>query len=161
MREEDKNELRSIEYWFRCLDLDGDGFLSIYELEIFYKDMEERMKWMNVEPMIFTDLVSELLDIVRPTNPPIISLRDLRRCGKASFFFNSFRGLTCIWFREGRKKFRGGGGGGKFRGKGDHSEIFSAASGGRKSLWSPLMPNFCFFVSGGGGGRPPGRPPPW
>lgn len=36
--EEDKKTETSIEYWFRCLDLDGDGYLSLFELEYFYEE---------------------------------------------------------------------------------------------------------------------------
>ncbi|CAG8686836.1 10125_t:CDS:2, partial [Dentiscutata heterogama] len=38
LSEVDKSTNTSIEYWFRCLDNDGDGVLSVYELEWFYED---------------------------------------------------------------------------------------------------------------------------
>lgn len=41
--EEDKKSETSIEYWFRCLDLDGDGFLSLYELEYFYEEQVTKL----------------------------------------------------------------------------------------------------------------------
>lgn len=40
---EDKRTSQSIEYWFRCLDIDGDGCISLYELHEFYDDQLERM----------------------------------------------------------------------------------------------------------------------
>lgn len=40
---EDKKSAHSIEYWFRCLDIDGDGQISLYELAIFYEDQYEKM----------------------------------------------------------------------------------------------------------------------
>lgn len=43
--EEDKKTETSIEYWFRCLDLDGDGYLRPeYELEYFYEEQVKRME---------------------------------------------------------------------------------------------------------------------
>lgn len=33
---QDKSTPTAIEYWFRIMDLDGDGVLSMYELEEFY-----------------------------------------------------------------------------------------------------------------------------
>lgn len=40
---EDKRSPQAIEYWFRCLDLDGDGCISLYELQHFYEDQYDRM----------------------------------------------------------------------------------------------------------------------
>ncbi|RKP01882.1 hypothetical protein CXG81DRAFT_11441, partial [Caulochytrium protostelioides] len=40
---EDKAQPQSIEFWFRCLDLDGDGQISLYELEHFWVDQYARM----------------------------------------------------------------------------------------------------------------------
>lgn len=40
---EDKKSPQAIEYWFRCLDLDGDGVISMYELAHFYDDQYDRM----------------------------------------------------------------------------------------------------------------------
>lgn len=37
LAEEDKSHPTAIEYWFRIMDLDGDGYLSLYELEYFYQ----------------------------------------------------------------------------------------------------------------------------
>lgn len=58
----------SIEYWFRCMDIDGDGFLSMYELEHFYEEQCERMERMGIEPLPFQDLLCQMLDLVKPEN---------------------------------------------------------------------------------------------
>ena len=41
--EEDKQSATSIEYWFRIMDLDGDGALSMYELQHFWDEQLQRM----------------------------------------------------------------------------------------------------------------------
>ncbi|KAH9599297.1 EF-hand domain [Trypanosoma melophagium] len=41
LSEEDKSTPTSIRYWFRILDLDGDGILSAYELHKFYDTTRE------------------------------------------------------------------------------------------------------------------------
>lgn len=56
----------SIEYWFRCMDVDGDGVLSMYELEYFYEEQCERMERMGIEPLPFQDLLCQMLDLVKP-----------------------------------------------------------------------------------------------
>lgn len=60
--------LSSIEYWFRCMDTDGDGVLSMYELEYFYEEQCERMERMGIEPLPFQDLLCQMLDLVKPEN---------------------------------------------------------------------------------------------
>lgn len=60
--------LSSIEYWFRCMDVDGDGVLSMFELEYFYEEQCERMERMGIEPLPFQDLLCQMLDLVKPEN---------------------------------------------------------------------------------------------
>jgi Ca2+-binding EF-hand superfamily protein len=45
---EDKRSNQSIEYWFRCMDLDGDGVISLFEMEEFYKEQYKRMHMSRV-----------------------------------------------------------------------------------------------------------------
>ncbi len=59
--EEDKRNTTSIEYWFRVLDLDGDGVLSMYELEYFYNEQIEQMRERQIEYMPFTDLLCQVI----------------------------------------------------------------------------------------------------
>lgn len=40
---EDKSTSGAIEYWFRCLDLDGDGVISLWELKGFWEEQLKRM----------------------------------------------------------------------------------------------------------------------
>lgn len=48
------------------MDLDGDGVLSMYELEFFYEEQCERMEGMGIEPLPFQDLLCQMLDLVKP-----------------------------------------------------------------------------------------------
>lgn len=58
--EEDKRQETAIEYWFRCLDLDGDGFLSLYELEYFYEEQVKRMEAIGIEALPFNDCICQV-----------------------------------------------------------------------------------------------------
>lgn len=60
LSEEDKRHPRAIEYWFRCMDLDGDGFLSFYELEYFYSEQVKRMEAAGIEALPFTDCLCQV-----------------------------------------------------------------------------------------------------
>uniref|UniRef100_A0A7N9IC35 EF-hand domain-containing protein n=1 Tax=Macaca fascicularis TaxID=9541 RepID=A0A7N9IC35_MACFA len=63
--EEDK-KTTSIEYWFRCMDLDGDGALSMFELEYFYEEQCRRLDSMAIEALPFQDCLCQMLDLVKP-----------------------------------------------------------------------------------------------
>lgn len=93
LSEEDKKHPRSIEYWFRCMDLDGDGVLSMYELEYFYSEQVSKMEVLGIETMVFEDCLCQMLDMVKPKSPGCISLRDLKNCKLAYIFFNTFFNL--------------------------------------------------------------------
>lgn len=56
----------SIEYWFRCMDLDGDGALSMFELEYFYEEQCRRLDSMAIEALPFEDCLCQMLDLVKP-----------------------------------------------------------------------------------------------
>ena len=90
LAEEDKRHPTSIEYWycsgktksrnsvrrwrhqkpltnfefllfrFRCMDLDGDGFLSMYELEYFYEEQLQRMEQLGIETLPFEDCLCQV-----------------------------------------------------------------------------------------------------
>lgn len=64
LAEEDKNHATAIEYWFRCMDIDGDGILSMYELEYFYEEQQHRMEQLGIETLPFEDC---LCQVSRPT----------------------------------------------------------------------------------------------
>ncbi|KAI6055017.1 serine/threonine-protein phosphatase 2A regulatory subunit B'' subunit alpha isoform X1 [Marmota monax] len=103
--EEDKRNPTSIEYWFRCMDLDGDGILSMYELEYFYEEQCERMEAMGIEPLPFHDLLCQMLDLVKPANDGKITLQDLKRCRMAHIFYDTFFNLEKYLDHEQRDPF--------------------------------------------------------
>ncbi|KAM7407078.1 hypothetical protein PAMA_003010 [Pampus argenteus] len=88
--EEDKKTDTSLEYWFRCMDLDGDGVLSMYELEFFYEEQCQKLETMAIEPLPFEDCLCQMLDLVKPEVEGKITLRDLKRCKLSHIFFDTF-----------------------------------------------------------------------
>ncbi|XP_071243341.1 serine/threonine-protein phosphatase 2A regulatory subunit B'' subunit alpha-like isoform X1 [Salvelinus alpinus] len=103
--EEDKKNPTSIEYWFRCMDTDGDGVLSMFELEYFYEEQCSRMEGMGIEPLPFTDLLCQMLDLVKPESQGKITLSDLKRCRMAHIFFDTFFNLEKYLDHEQRDPF--------------------------------------------------------
>lgn len=105
LAEEDKSHPRAIEYWFRCMDLDGDGYLSMYELEYFYDEQLQRMEGIGIECLPFEDCLCQMLDMIRPEVPGKISLSDLKRCKMTPIFFDTFFNLEKYLDHEQRDPF--------------------------------------------------------
>lgn len=105
LSEEDKKYPRSIEYWFRCMDLDGDGILSMYELEYFYTEQVSKMEALGIETMVFEDCLCQMLDMIKPKVPGCIKLSDLKNCKMAYIFFNTFFNLDKYLEYEQRDPF--------------------------------------------------------
>ncbi|XP_076281907.1 uncharacterized protein LOC143209727 isoform X1 [Lasioglossum baleicum] len=105
LSEEDKNHPTAIEYWFRCMDLDGDGYLSMYELEYFYDEQLHRMEAIGLETLPFEDCLCQMLDMIKPATPGKISLSDLKKCKMTSIFFDTFFNLEKYLDHEQRDPF--------------------------------------------------------
>eukprot|EP00079_Xenopus_tropicalis_P018814 XP_004921055.2 PREDICTED: serine/threonine-protein phosphatase 2A regulatory subunit B'' subunit alpha-like [Xenopus tropicalis] len=87
------------------MDLDGDGVLSMYELEYFYEEQCEKMEAMGIEPLPFQDLLCQLLDLVKPEAEGQITLRDLKRCKMAHIFYDTCFNLEKYLDHEQRDPF--------------------------------------------------------
>ncbi|CAK5081904.1 unnamed protein product [Meloidogyne enterolobii] len=61
LAEEDKRHPTSVEYWFRCIDLDGDGQISLYEMEYFYEAIEQKLNSKNMETLALRDVICNVL----------------------------------------------------------------------------------------------------
>ncbi|CAJ0948201.1 unnamed protein product, partial [Mesorhabditis belari] len=90
MADEDKKNLTSVEYWFRICDLDGDGLVTLYEMEEMYGQVRDKLTSNKIDTMQFGDVACNLLDMIRPKNPNGFALSDLKKCPLAYRFFNSF-----------------------------------------------------------------------
>ncbi|CBY41470.1 unnamed protein product, partial [Oikopleura dioica] len=107
MSEEDKSTATSSEYWFRVMDRDGDGAITIDDLEFFYAEQETRLRTLGVEPLPFLDLLCLMLDLVKPDQKHIITLRDLKKCRLQHIFFDTFLNAEKYLDREQREPFDG------------------------------------------------------
>ena len=55
--EENKTHPRAIEYWFKIIDLDFNGLIGGYELNNFYQEQKQRLKFLNEELISFEDFL--------------------------------------------------------------------------------------------------------
>ena len=44
------------------MDLDGDGVISMYEMEYFYKEQVEKMEQLGIETLPFEDTLCQVGD---------------------------------------------------------------------------------------------------
>jgi hypothetical protein len=90
LAETDKQTVTSIEYWFRCMDLDGDGLLTVFELEQLFQEQAARMTILGMESFGFRDAICQMQDLVGPKETGLVRLSDLKQCGQAGPFIDLF-----------------------------------------------------------------------
>ncbi|XP_061393428.1 serine/threonine-protein phosphatase 2A regulatory subunit B'' subunit alpha [Musca vetustissima] len=105
LSEEDKRTPTAIEYWFRCMDIDGDGVISMYELEYFYEEQQQRMESIGIESLPFEDCLCQMLDMIKPKRRDAITLGDLKNCKMTHVFFDTFFNLEKYLDHEQRDPF--------------------------------------------------------
>ncbi|XVE77947.1 hypothetical protein DITRI_Ditri13aG0105000 [Diplodiscus trichospermus] len=105
LSEEDKSSEPSLEYWFKCIDLDGNGVLTPNELQFFYEEQLHRMECMAQEPVLFEDILCQILDMIAPEREDCITLRDLKGCKLSGNVFNILFNLNKFMAFETRDPF--------------------------------------------------------
>lgn len=50
------NLISSVEYWFRICDLDGDGLITLYEMEEEYCQVRDKLTANKIDTMQFGDV---------------------------------------------------------------------------------------------------------
>ncbi|EFA83933.1 hypothetical protein PPL_03003 [Heterostelium album PN500] len=100
LSEEDKNNSTSIEYWFNCLDFDCDGILSYHEMEYFYNDQKDRLDNLNLDPPVFTDLLCQIIDMIKPKDSERITLIDLKNSKLSGYLYNILFNTTKFFIQE-------------------------------------------------------------
>ncbi|KAJ0112671.1 hypothetical protein Patl1_01748 [Pistacia atlantica] len=66
LSEEDKSSEPSIEYWFKCIDLDENGVITYNEMQFFYEEQLHRMECISQEPVLFGDILCQIVDMIAP-----------------------------------------------------------------------------------------------
>ncbi|KAK1421884.1 hypothetical protein QVD17_24597 [Tagetes erecta] len=105
LSEEDKSSDPSLEYWFKCIDLDGNGVLTRNELQFFYEEQLHRMECMAQEPVLFEDILCQIIDMVKPQDDAYITLNDLKGNKLSGSCFNILFNLNKFMAFESRDPF--------------------------------------------------------
>ncbi|XP_040972883.1 probable serine/threonine protein phosphatase 2A regulatory subunit B''epsilon isoform X3 [Gossypium hirsutum] len=96
-----------IEYFhrFKCIDLDGNGVLTPNEMQFFYEEQLHRMECMAQEPVLFEDILCQIIDMIAPEREYCITLQDLKRCKLSGNVFNILFNLNKFVAFESRDPF--------------------------------------------------------
>lgn len=105
LSEEDKSSEPSQDYWFKCIDLDGNGILTHNELQYFFEEQLHRMECMAQEPVLFEDILCQLVDMIGPEDDTFFTIKDFRRCKLSGHFFNVLFNLNKFMAFESRDPF--------------------------------------------------------
>ena len=107
--EEDKTNDLSLEYWFRILDLDGDGILSPYELSIFFEQQSDKIQKLyeyhhesESESLSFDNILIKLNDIILPKINYNFTLFDIKKSKMGHIFFDIL--INIIKFADSENK---------------------------------------------------------
>ncbi|CAH9113421.1 unnamed protein product [Cuscuta epithymum] len=105
LSEEDKSSEPSLEYWFKCIDLDGNGVLTRNEMQFFYEEQLHRMECMAQEPVLFEDILCQIVDMISPEDESYVTLRDLKGSKLSGSVFNILFNLNKFMAFETRDPF--------------------------------------------------------
>ncbi|KAL8166442.1 hypothetical protein V2J09_007941 [Rumex salicifolius] len=105
LAEEDKSSEPSLEYWFRCIDLDGNGILTRNEMQFFYEEQLHRMECMAQEAVLFEDILCQMIDMIKPEDDSAVTLRDVKGSKLSGSVFNILFNLNKFMAYETRDPF--------------------------------------------------------
>ncbi|KAF8819297.1 hypothetical protein IE077_001221, partial [Cardiosporidium cionae] len=92
---EDMTSDRSMEFWFKIVDLDGDGCIRDHELKVFLEEQISRLSILGHEEVKIEDWICQMNDAIHPNREGQYYLSDFKRCPKfTAFFFGSLVSLT-------------------------------------------------------------------
>ena len=68
LSEEDKGNAASIQFWFPCVDIDGDSAVSAHDMRFFYDMQSHRMECLGHEVVPFDDVLCQMCDLIKPAS---------------------------------------------------------------------------------------------
>ncbi|KAL8539029.1 hypothetical protein ACS0TY_000866 [Phlomoides rotata] len=105
LSEEDKSSEPSLEYWFKCIDLDGNGIITRNEMQFFYEEQLHRMECMAQEPVLFEDILCQIVDMISPEDDSYFTLHDIKGSKLSGSVFNILFNLNKFMAFETRDPF--------------------------------------------------------
>jgi len=100
---ENRKEPQALQYFFRLLDVQGKSFLNVFDLNYFFRAIQEQMRVHGQEPVTFADVKDEIFDMVRPADPLKLTLQDLINSSQGDTVVTILIDLNGFWTYENRE----------------------------------------------------------
>ncbi|GFY56516.1 hypothetical protein TNIN_436661 [Trichonephila inaurata madagascariensis] len=100
---ENRKEPQALQYFFRLLDIEQKGYLSVFDLNYFFRAIQDQMKAHGQEPVLFEDVKDEIFDMIKPSDPSKVTLFDLIVCGQGDTVVSILIDLNGFWTYENRE----------------------------------------------------------
>ncbi|CAL1276377.1 unnamed protein product [Larinioides sclopetarius] len=100
---ENRKEPQALQYFFRLLDIEQKNYLSVFDLNYFFRAIQEQMKAHGQEPVLFEDVKDEIFDMIKPIDPFKVTLSDLILCGQGDTVVSILIDLNGFWTYENRE----------------------------------------------------------
>lgn len=106
LSEENKQSRTAIEYWFRVIDLNGDGYITPDEMKFFYDEQISRLEYNLHETTQFNDILCQLIDMLGVEDSCRITLKHLMaKPSNSNIFYNTLLNLNKFLAYEQRDPF--------------------------------------------------------
>ncbi|KAM4724315.1 serine/threonine-protein phosphatase 2A regulatory subunit B'' subunit gamma [Anableps anableps] len=100
---ENRKEPAALQYIFKLLDMENQGYLNVFSLNYFFRAIQEQMKLHSQEPVSFQDVKDEIFDMVKPKDPYKITLQDLVNSCQGDTVVSILIDLNGFWTYENRE----------------------------------------------------------
>ncbi|XP_024022608.1 probable serine/threonine-protein phosphatase 2A regulatory subunit B'' subunit TON2 [Morus notabilis] len=100
---ENKDTPEGLTYLFRCLDLQGRGYLTTADIHTLFRDVHQ--KWIeggNYE-LCIEDVRDEIWDMVKPADPLKVTLADLLGCKQGGTVASMLIDVRGFWAHDNRE----------------------------------------------------------
>uniref|UniRef100_A0A8C5BAK1 Protein phosphatase 2, regulatory subunit B'', gamma n=1 Tax=Gadus morhua TaxID=8049 RepID=A0A8C5BAK1_GADMO len=100
---ENRKEPAALQYIFKLLDMENQGYLTVFSLNYFFRAIQEQMKIHGQEVISFQDVKDEIFDMVKPKDPYKITLQDLVNSCQGDTVSSILIDLNGFWTYENRE----------------------------------------------------------
>lgn len=99
-----KHKREGLRYFWRMLDINREGFLTVFTLNYFFRAVKEKMEKMGSEALNARDIVAnEIFDMIDPAEPLKITMEDARRSQCAGALISMLTDVKGFWQYDNRE----------------------------------------------------------
>ncbi|GMJ14067.1 TONNEAU 2, FASS 1, EMBRYO DEFECTIVE 40, GORDO [Hibiscus trionum] len=100
---ENKDTPEGLTYIFRCLDLNGRGFLTTADIHSLFRDVHKKWTEGGNYELCIEDVRDEIWDMVKPVDPLRITLADLLACKQGGTVASMLIDVRGFWAHDNRE----------------------------------------------------------